>query len=148
MDMVIPATVEGHSLGDDLRGVLATAASLAGASLVGIVHLEYGCDRAAHGNSRVEATRVECDPDASKVLRRALDTARTNGEPAATAAHLRLALNAWARRHGLAPAMLARVRARIVACEGGTEAAVNLRNRDGAKGTGDRPPFTDPPVAA
>ena len=148
LDSVIATTAEGQSLGDDLRNVLAAAATLAGESSVGIVHLEYGCDRVAHWSARAEARRVECDPDASKVLRRALETARKHGAGAATAAHLRLALDAWARRHGLAPEMMARVRARIVADEGGPEAAVNLRNRQSPKGVGDLPPFTDPPVAA
>ena len=148
MDSVIATTAEGQSLGDDLRTVLAAAATFAGEFPVGIVHLEYGCDCVAHWTAPAEAISVRCDPDASKVLRRALETARKDGAGTATAAHLRLALDAWARRHGLAPEMTARVRARIVADEGGPEAAVNLRNRQSAKGVGDLPPFTDPPVAA
>lgn len=148
MDSVSATTIEGLPFEEDLRRVLATAATLAGTSTVGVMHLEYGWDWSVQGAVPAGGGRIECDSDASRVVRRAIALARSEGAPRATAGHLRSALDSWARRYGLAHAMLARVRARIVAGEGGIEAAVNLRNRVSSKGEGNLPPVSDPPIAA
>ena len=148
VDRVTATTIDGFPVEDDLRCVLLTAATLAGSSSVGVIHLEYGWDRTVQGILPAWSDRIACDADASRVVRRALALARAEGVPRATAGHLRIALNSWARRYGLAPAMLAQVRARIVAGEGGIEPAVNLHNRDCSTGDSDLPPVSDSPIAA
>gem|GEM_PF-4930630 len=148
MDRMTATTIDGFPPEDDLRCVLSTASTLAGSSSVGVMHLEHGWDRSVQGVLPAGSARIACDANASRVVRRAFALARAEGAMRATAGHLRIALDSWARRYGLAPATLARVRARIVGGEGGIEAAVNLRNRDDCKGDGDNPPVSDPPIAA